>query len=52
MIDISVVKKAAVNFPDSVRELITEEKSQMNLEEFLAMVKLVEKQLKKELTAI
>lgn len=48
MIDISVVKKAAVNLPDSVRELITEEKSQMNLEEFLAMVKLAERQIKKE----
>ncbi len=48
MIDITPVKKAAANLPDSVRELISEEKSKMDVEEFLAMVKVVEKQLKKE----
>ncbi|MHB1440552.1 MAG: hypothetical protein ACYCSO_10115 [Cuniculiplasma sp.] len=48
MIDISVVKKATLNLPDAVRELITEEKSKMDIEEFLANVKVWEKQLKKE----
>ncbi len=48
MIDITPVKKASVNLPDSLRELISEEKSTMDVDEFLASVKVWEKKLKKE----